>query len=137
MNIFWYLGSTLVESFDCDLRQVRTENFTKQIVSGTLYKFDLVLRSEVSMRIFLMFFVHLIRFLKWYYAIFINIFFSNKIYFVNKMFSITKPNYWSIFYSNTIFVQCGGDEKVCNLVVFDQPWTETREVRWDDVKCDN
>jgi len=71
-------GSTLVESFDCDLRKVRTENFTKQIVSGTLYKFDLVLRSE-----------------------------------------------------------CGGDEKVCNLVVFDQPWTETREVRWDDVKCDN
>jgi len=71
-------GSALVESFDCDLRHVRTENFTKQVVAGTLFKFDLVLESL-----------------------------------------------------------CEGVEKVCTLVVFDQPWTETREVRWEDVKCDS
>jgi hypothetical protein len=71
-------GSTVAGSYDCNLNKVRTENFSKQVVAGILYKFDLVLRPE-----------------------------------------------------------CGGEEKSCQMVVFDQSWTQTREVQWDKVKCNN
>eukprot|EP00088_Acartia_fossae_P065351 TRINITY_DN8058_c0_g1_i1.p1 TRINITY_DN8058_c0_g1~~TRINITY_DN8058_c0_g1_i1.p1 ORF type:complete len:126 (+),score=34.74 TRINITY_DN8058_c0_g1_i1:50-427(+) len=60
----------------CGLKKVDVENFSKQVVSGLLYRFDLVVTSK-----------------------------------------------------------CDGKQKRCSLVVYDQPWTETREVQWDKVKC--
>jgi len=33
--------------------------------------------------------------------------------------------------------ECAGTAKKCSMVVYDQSWTQTREVKWDKVKCDN